>query len=173
MGVAELGVIAGGGILLCALAELTVLPAAIFLVDRSNLGRRMPEPLAVHIWIQPMLRVPRLTLFVGVAFTAVLAWGLGKLWYDNNLLNMQAVGLESVELERRLLDECHQSSWYALSIADTPEQLAGPQGPISAVAVGGANRGDRVADSGATSPPSSRWFKGSRAGWKRLPTMCR
>jgi hopanoid biosynthesis associated RND transporter like protein HpnN len=123
VGVAELGVIAGGGILLCALAELTVLPAAIYLVDRTSLGRRMPEPLAVHVWIQPMLRVPRLTLIAGVALTAVLAGGLNKLWYDNNLLNMQAVGLESVELERRLLDECHQSSWYALSIADTPEQL--------------------------------------------------
>ncbi len=56
-------------------------------------------------------------------FTLALAGGLSRLWYDNNLLNMQAVGLESVELERRLLDECHQSSWYALSLADSPEQL--------------------------------------------------
>jgi predicted RND superfamily exporter protein len=122
VGVAELGVIAGGGILLCALAELSVLPAAILLVDRSNL-RRLPEPLAVHTWIQPVMRAPRLTLALGVGLTAVLSLGLGKLWYDNNLLNMQAVGLESVELERRLLNECRQSSWYALSMADSPEQL--------------------------------------------------
>jgi predicted RND superfamily exporter protein len=32
-GIAELGMIAGGGILLCAVAELVVLPAAVLLVD--------------------------------------------------------------------------------------------------------------------------------------------
>ncbi len=122
VGVAELGVIAGGGILLCALAELSILPAAILLVDRSNV-RRLPEPLAVHVWIQPLLRAPRLTLMLGIVLTGVLSLGLGKLWYDNNLLNMQAEGLESVELERRLLSECRQSSWYALSVADSAETL--------------------------------------------------
>jgi hopanoid biosynthesis associated RND transporter like protein HpnN len=123
VGVSELGIIAGGGILLCAVAELTLLPAAIYLVDRSDWGRSMPEPLAVHTWIQPLLIRPRLTLGAAGLFTLVLAGGMSKLWYDNNLLNMQAVGLESVELERRLLQQCHQSSWYALSLADGPEQL--------------------------------------------------
>jgi hypothetical protein len=45
------------------------------------------------------------------------------LWYDNNLLNMQAAGLESVELEKKLLTECNESVWYALSIADSREEL--------------------------------------------------
>jgi hypothetical protein len=39
------------------------------------------------------------------------------------LLNLQPVGLESVELEQRLLEETDQSVWFALSIADTREQL--------------------------------------------------
>ena len=39
VGVAELGMIAGGGILLCCLAELLVLPAVVALVDRGPLGR--------------------------------------------------------------------------------------------------------------------------------------
>ena len=33
------------------------------------------------------------------------------------------MGLESVELERRLLEETDQSVWFALSIADTREEL--------------------------------------------------
>ena len=49
--------------------------------------------------------------------------GLSRLWYDNNLLNMQAEGLESVALEKKLLAECNQSVWYALSIADSREEL--------------------------------------------------
>ena len=122
-GVAELGIIAGGGILLCAVAELTLLPAALALMDGSGWGVRMPRPLAVHKWIEPFMRVPRLTLGLTLVATVVMAVGLRHLWFDNNLLNMQAVGLESVELERKLLSECNQSVWYALSIADNRDDL--------------------------------------------------
>ncbi len=37
-GIAELGIIAGGGILLCAIAQLFVLPAMVRVVDRSRWG---------------------------------------------------------------------------------------------------------------------------------------
>jgi uncharacterized protein len=122
-GVAELGIIAGGGILLCAVAELVLLPASIWLVDRSGWGVRMPRPLGVHRWIAPLLKFPRVTLAASLALTVFVSLGLGRLWYDNNLLNMQAEGLESVELERKLLSECNQSVWYALSIASSREEL--------------------------------------------------
>jgi hopanoid biosynthesis associated RND transporter like protein HpnN len=122
-GVAELGIIAGGGILLCAVAQLGILPAALLLVDRSSLGKKMPKPLGVHKWIAPAMWFPRLTVGLCLAATVFCAVGLHKLWYDNNLLNMQAVGLESVELERRLLSECNQSVWYALSISDSRDEL--------------------------------------------------
>lgn len=122
-GVAELGIIAGGGLLLCAAAELIMLPASIYLIDRSGWGVRMPHPLGVHRWIAPFARFPRITLGATLIGTAILATGLGGLWYDNNLLNMQAEGLESVALEKKLLAECNQSVWYALSIADSREEL--------------------------------------------------
>jgi hopanoid biosynthesis associated RND transporter like protein HpnN len=122
-GIAELGTIAGGGILLCAVAELLVLPAVIALVDRSGMGMRIPEPLAVHTWVAPLLKKPRLLLASTMAFTAVVALGVEHLWYDHNLLNLQADGLESVELEQKLLSESNQSVWYALSIANDPDEL--------------------------------------------------
>ena len=53
VGVAELGMIAGGGILLCCAAELLVLPAVIALVDRGPMGRRIPVPVPVHAWLEP------------------------------------------------------------------------------------------------------------------------
>lgn len=122
-GIAELGTIAGGGILLCAAAELLVLPAVIVLVDRSGLGMRIPEPLAVHHWITPLLKRPRLLLGSTMVFTAIVAMGIEHLWYDHNLLNLQAEGLESVELEQKLLSESNQSVWYALSIAENADDL--------------------------------------------------
>jgi len=121
-GVAELGIIAGGGILLCALAELLVLPAVIQLVDRSG-GFRMPEPLPVHTWLEPLLVRPGRLLAATVLFTVIIGAGALKLRYDHNLLNLQADGLESVALERKLLSECSQSMWYAVSMADTREEL--------------------------------------------------
>jgi len=123
VGVAELGMIAGGGILLCCLAELLVLPAVVAWIDRSRLGRRIPEPVPVHAWLQPVFRHPRIVILAGVAGTMVLAGGLHELRYDHNLLNLQAEGLESVAVEKKLLEECDQSVWYALSIADSREQL--------------------------------------------------
>jgi len=123
VGVAELGMIAGGGILLCCAAELLVLPATLAIVDRSFLGRRIPEPVPVHAWLEPLMRHPRFVALAAVACTLALAGGLHELDYDHNLLNLQPDGLESVQVEKKLLEECDQSVWYALSIADSREQL--------------------------------------------------
>jgi hopanoid biosynthesis associated RND transporter like protein HpnN len=123
VGVAELGMIAGGGILLCCAAELLVLPAALAIVDRSFFGRRIPEPVPVHAWLEPLMRHPRFVALAAVACSLALAGGLHELEYDHNLLNLQPDGLESVEVEKKLLAECDQSVWYALSIADSREQL--------------------------------------------------
>ncbi|NBW86556.1 MAG: hypothetical protein EBR23_06945, partial [Planctomycetia bacterium] len=123
VGVAELGLIAGGGILLCAAAELLVLPAVVAIVDRSLLGRHIPTPVPVHAWLEPVIRHPRFVALAALACTLALAGGLHELRYDHNLLNLQADGLESVAVEKKLLAECDQSVWYALSIADSQEQL--------------------------------------------------
>lgn len=122
-GVAELGQIAGGGILLCAAAELLVLPAVLAVVDQAASVRRIPEPLPVERWINPWLRAPRLLLLGTTIATGALALGVDNLWYDHNLLNLQAEGLESVELEHKLLAETNRSSWYALSIAESEAEL--------------------------------------------------
>ena len=56
--------------------------------------------------------------------TAVAAVGMHYLRYDYNLLNLQPVGLECVELEHKLFDQTNRSAWFALSMADTPEEVA-------------------------------------------------
>jgi hypothetical protein len=122
-GIAELGVIAGGGVLLCCLGAIFLLPAMIQLTDGQRPMRPIPRPLDVHGWIRPMFRHPTLVVSATVALTAVLATGIPKLWYDHNLLNLQPQGLESVALERKLLNDCDQSVWYALSIAESREEL--------------------------------------------------
>ncbi len=123
VGVSELGTIASGGILLCAAAELLVLPAVIALVDQSAFGKHIPQPVPVHSWLAPIFKYPRFVALASIAVTLAIASGLHELKYDHNLLNLQADGLESVAVEKKLLEECDQSVWYALSIADSREEL--------------------------------------------------
>ena len=122
-GIAELGIIAGGGILLCCAATMIVLPAMVHLADAGRTGQAMPAPLDIHGWIRPLFRYPLLLLAITVAGTVGLSLGMTQLEYDHNLLNLQPEGLESVELERRLLEQSDQSVWFALSMAKTRDEL--------------------------------------------------
>jgi len=122
-GIAELGIIAGGGILLCLVAQLYVLPAFILIVDRGKLGEKMPQPLQVTGWVNLLMKSPRQVVGFTLAISLMIGAGVTQLRYDHNLLNLQAKGLESVELEKRLLSECQESMWFALSVANSPEEL--------------------------------------------------
>ena len=119
-GVARLGIIAGGGIMLCWLAAMTVLPALIQLVDARRFGRTLPAPLDLYMGLKLLYGRPRLILGLTLLGSSVVAVGIGRLRYDDNLLNLQPIGLESVELEHKLLTETNQSAWFALSVADSP-----------------------------------------------------
>src|SRR5438128_545386 len=80
--VAELGWIAGSGVLLCALACFTVLPAFLVLFDRR------PQPISGGIpistqatWLPSLSRRPRWVLGAGLALTVVLAAGAARVYY--------------------------------------------------------------------------------------------
>jgi len=125
VGVAELGIVAGGGIVACWLAAMTVLPGALRLSDARRASRILPTPLNFHLWLKPVLARPRSFLFASLAGTLFLGLGIPLLKYDYNLLNMQPAGLESVDLEQKLLRDTDQSAYFALSIAESaPEALA-------------------------------------------------
>ncbi|NMC21217.1 MAG: MMPL family transporter [Thermogutta sp.] len=120
LGVAELGIIAGGGILLCWLADMTVLPAMICLVDRKPSAA--PGSLVdLSGWFRPLHGLPQTGSLVLVLATVALACGLPMLRYDYNLLNLQPQGLPSVEFQNKLVEHMSRSSYFALSVADSPE----------------------------------------------------
>ncbi len=122
-GIAELGIVAGGGILLCLAGALLVLPAMIHLGDRQRATGRVPETLPLEKFIQPLLRFPRHVLAITLSATALLAMGAALLDYDHNLLNLQPTRLESVELEREVLTHTDRSVWFGLSVARNRDEL--------------------------------------------------
>ena len=130
LGVAELGIIAGGGILLCAAATFLVLPALIAVADRRLAAERLPAPIKAD-WLRNLSSRRPLLMTAGslIALVAVGACGLtfedgrpaSRVRYDANLLNLQAEGVESVETMNRIADQTDGSFLYAVSLADGPD----------------------------------------------------
>jgi hopanoid biosynthesis associated RND transporter like protein HpnN len=133
--VAELGWIAGWGVLFCALACFTILPAMIRLTDRRGLlaplavvvtnGERQPvyQPLKDSpAWLPGLTTRPRWVLAVAIVLLVVGAALGTRLRYDHNLLAMQAAGLDSVKWEHELINATAGASWHAASIAQSPQE---------------------------------------------------
>jgi predicted RND superfamily exporter protein len=123
-GVSELGTIAGGGILFCAVTTFVLFPALIILVTPNAPARNLFD---VRGLLSPVFSFPKTTLVLFAAGFIFLLYGIPKVWYDHNLLHLQPEGLESVKLEEQLLDmdvdHGGKNVWFALSIADTKEEL--------------------------------------------------
>ena len=121
-GVAELGMIAGGGILLCFLAATVLLPAMIQLFDARRPAAAMPSQLELGGFLNRLHARPVVTLAVLAAVTVVAGVGLKHLWYDHNLMNLQPAGLESVRLAKAMTERTGQNAYFALSMADSREE---------------------------------------------------
>jgi hypothetical protein len=129
-GVRELGFIAGTALILAWLAMMTLFPAALVLVDRRHAGRpagMIPRAIALermHVpFVERLVSYPKTVLVMAAALTAVSAWGLRYIEFDYNLLNLQAVGTESVVWEKRILATAGRSGFTALASADTLDEL--------------------------------------------------
>lgn len=119
-GLRELGIVAAAGLLLCAVAMVTVLPALLVLLgDSARPETREVPPTTAE-------RRPRWTRMVLAAIPVAVLLVPAALGprFDLNLLNLQSEGLDSVRWEERLLRDSSAASWYAVSIADSLEEVA-------------------------------------------------
>ncbi len=114
-GLAELGLIAGVGVLLCLLAMHTTLPAALIVLERPTARVRPPVS---YGFLGRLERLGRPLTLGAVAVTALLAWLALGLRFDTSLLDLNDPTLESVRWERRLAKEAASSSWFAVFLAD-------------------------------------------------------
>ncbi len=125
-GVAELGVIAAGGILVCTLISLSAFPAILMLLprpERSLRGREggvsRPYMRGRFNWVDT-----RAPIVVGAWALLLLSAGYGAthVRYDTDLLKMLPDNVESVVWERRLAADDERSAWHAILIARTPSE---------------------------------------------------
>lgn len=129
--VAELGWIAGSGVLLCAASCILILPALLVLVDRRSSPAAEPAaeesvpPATIPFpapWMPGLANRPRIVLAGGAVLLLACSAFAGRLSYDHNLLNLQAKDLDSVAWEHRLIDRAAGATWDSLSIARTREE---------------------------------------------------
>lgn len=131
LGVAELGIIAGGGILLCAAATFIALPALIALGDENISAEQLPRPFRIS-WLRvgtakfpTIVAVLSVFAIIGVAACAFQIEDnrpVPKVNFDHNLLNLQGANVESIRALERLYQNADQSVLFAVAIADSPEE---------------------------------------------------
>ena len=131
--VAELGWIAGSGVLMCAFSCFVVMPPLLTLLDKRFKTKTdaaapvilsLKEHQADHRrWLPGLSKRPRWVITGSVVATLVLSYFALNIRYDHNLLKLQAQDLPSVQWEQTLIAHTAGASWHALSYTTTPEEV--------------------------------------------------
>jgi len=117
-GIQEMGIICGGGLLVCLVPMMTMLPA-LLLKGRQNVIDHQQGELAErrarieNLWLERPVPVTCVT----IALCAVAATLIPKVYFDYNLLHMQSPGLPAVEFETKLLNSADKSVLFGAVIA--------------------------------------------------------
>ncbi|MDY7107219.1 MAG: MMPL family transporter [Planctomycetota bacterium] len=126
-GMAEMGLIASGGIILCLIATLSCFPASLAATGKwKRVIRHRPGGETAHFAhgrLDIVDRRARGTLIVAGVLVILLAAPMYRVQYDPNVLNLQPPGVESVEWEKRIVEDNARSVWAAL-VQTTPENAA-------------------------------------------------
>jgi predicted RND superfamily exporter protein len=118
-----MGIICGGGLIVCLVPMMTMLPV-LLLRGRQNVVDHEQGELAEkrarieNLW----LRRPLWTAGVILVLCALAATQLHKVYFDYNLLNMQSEGLAAVEYEKDLINSTPKSVLFGAVIATNLEQ---------------------------------------------------
>jgi hopanoid biosynthesis associated RND transporter like protein HpnN len=122
-GIQEMGIICGGGLLVCLIPMMTMLPV-LLLKGRQNVLDHETGALAErrarieNLWLQR----PAVVTCVTVALCAFSATQIRKVYFDYNLLHMQSAGLPAVEYETKLLNSADKSVLFGAVIATNLDQ---------------------------------------------------
>ncbi len=120
VGIVELGIIAAGGIVLCLLGMVLLLPALISIEERW----RKPvytQPQRVEtrdVWFEKLYSHYILIIFASLGLLLGCGYLSRDLYFDYNLLNMQAKGTEAVHYELKIIENAKRASWNAALVAD-------------------------------------------------------
>jgi hopanoid biosynthesis associated RND transporter like protein HpnN len=155
-GIKEMGIICGGGLLVCLIPMMTMLPVLLLRGRQNQLDHAIRDDdrraRLERVWLE------RPAMMLGLTATLCLAalFGARKVYFDYNLIKMQSPSLSSVAFERTLLESADKSLLYGAVLADSLTN-----------AVAWQERIERLPTVAATEPPFYRDFLRPDQGGKR------
>jgi predicted RND superfamily exporter protein len=134
-GIQEMGIISGGGLVLCLIPMMTMLPALLLRGRQNFMDHAVGLPAEGRARIESFwLERPGLIVGGTLALCALAATQFNKVDFDYNLLNMQSKGLPAVIYEKKLLFS-GASTFSADDITNLPsfvKKLTTKPDPVSA-----------------------------------------
>ncbi len=125
-GIQEMGIICGGGLLICVVPMMTLLPVLLLRGRQNALDHSLHPKTQSLPGIDRRERLERLWLdrpglVMGATLTVsvLAALQMGKVGFDYNLLHMQSEGLPAVEFEKKLILGAGKSVLYGAVVADS------------------------------------------------------
>lgn len=120
LGVAQLGLISGVGVLLCWLASMTILPSLLVLFAAKG---KAPPAGPWQSWEQKWRARPLLVLSTAAVLTLVALLNMNRPSFDYNLLNMMPREALAIHNDREFHQRCGMCSLYACSLADSESEM--------------------------------------------------
>jgi uncharacterized protein len=119
-GIQEMGIICGGGLVICLVPMMTMLPVML-LRGRQNvidhaLGTKLERREKIeNLWLSR----PRRVMAIAIASCIAATIPARKVYFDYNLLNMQSESLPAVVFEKKLITSANKSVLYGAIVADS------------------------------------------------------
>src|SRR4051812_878716 len=122
-GIQEMGLICGGGLAVCFIPMMTLLPVLLLRGRQNVIDHEEGEPKhraanLENLW----LKRPGMVLSITIGLCALAATQIGKVRFDYNVLKLQSTSLASVQTEEKLIKHAGQSLLYGAVVADTPQE---------------------------------------------------
>lgn len=127
-GLAELGIIAASGIMICAACTFLFLPALIAMSDAGTKAEQLPQPIAGRLFRRVLASVPLIVIAVSVVGLVgfgnkAIRWHHGEptlqVSFDSNLVNLHDPDVDSVQAQQTLWHTANESLLYAVAVADS------------------------------------------------------
>ncbi len=122
-GIREMGIISGGGLLVCLVPMMTLLPVLLLRGRQNVLDHQLTQAIEKRARLERLWLERPLTMAGITATVCLLALTqFPKVYFDYNLLNMQSKGLPAVEFEKKLINSASKSVLYGAIITHSLEE---------------------------------------------------
>ena len=123
-GIAELGWIAGSGMLISLIVSFTLLPALLFYTQPKKLKSFLPKLIIDWLRQAPFRHYQAIIIITVIAWLLVLP-NIDSLNFDGDPLNLQDQTNESVQLYKTLISNSNISPWGITSLARDETEARG------------------------------------------------